>query len=239
MFFFSGGYVEGLTLRDHSNFIASVCVLNGDLICTGSNDSTICVYATGNVVPITVLKGHTGTVSALTAAIDANSLFSGSWDKTGRIWTIAGFGPSHSFSLVGHEAAIWAVLTLSTGYYVTGSADKNICYWNSKGEQVKVLKGHTDCVRGLAESASGGLISCGNDAVIKIWSEDGECIQELHGHSNYIYTLALNKAIGNDVIVTGSEDSTIRMWNSSGQLGDAIKIPAQSVWSVVCLRNGE
>lgn len=51
--------------------------------------------------------------------------------------------------------------------------------------------------------------------------------------------MALNKAVGGDVIVTGSEDSTIRMWNSSGELGDAITLPAQSVWSIACLQNGD
>lgn len=51
--------------------------------------------------------------------------------------------------------------------------------------------------------------------------------------------MALNKAVGSDVFVTGSEDSTIRMWNSNGELGDAITLPAQSVWSVACLRNGD
>lgn len=232
--------MEGVTLRDHSNFIASVCVLGeGELICTGSNDATICVYTPGSIVPMTVLKGHTNTVSTMTAGFEPNSLVSGSWDKTCRIWTIAGFGPSESITLVGHEQAIWIVVTLSTGYYVTGSADKNIYFWNRKGEKVKVLKGHTDCVRGLVEIGNGGLISCGNDAVIKIWSEDGDCVKELHGHNNYIYTMALNKAIGNDVIVTGSEDSTIRMWNSNGELGDAITLPAQSVWSIACLKNGD
>lgn len=232
--------MDAITLRDHSNFVASVCVLGGgELICTGSNDATICVYAPGNTVPITVLKGHTATVSTLTAGFDPNSLVSGSWDKTARIWTIAGFGPSQSISLVGHEAAIWTVVTLSTGYYVTGSADKNIYFWNRKGENVKVLKGHTDCVRGLVEIGKGGLISCGNDAVIKIWNEDGEVVNELHGHSNYIYTMALNKEVGGDVIVTGGEDSTVRMWNSNGELGDAITLPAQSVWSVACLKNGD
>ncbi|KAJ6649170.1 Phospholipase A-2-activating protein [Pseudolycoriella hygida] len=234
------GYVEATTLKDHSNFISSLCVLEGgQLICTGSNDATICVYTPGSVVPITVLKGHTNTVSTMAAGFEPNSLVSGSWDKTARIWTIAGFGPSQSNSLVGHEAAIWAVVTLSTGYYVTGSADRNIYFWNKKGEKVKVFKGHTDCVRGLVEIGRGGLISCGNDATIKIWSEDGECVKELFGHSNYIYTMALNKAIGQDVFVTGSEDSTIRMWNSSGELGDAITLPAQSVWSVACLANGD
>ena len=143
--------------------------------------------------------------------------------------------------MVGHEAAVWAVATLPTkGQYVTGSADKNIFFWNKNGEQLKVLKGHTDCVRGLIGMPNGGLISCGNDAIIKYWSEDGDCVREFHGHSNYIYTISSNAFMGEDYFVTGGEDSTLRMWSlASGALGEAIVLPAQSVWAVTCLANGD
>lgn len=59
---YSGSYIDQFTLTSHTNFVSSVCLLdNGSYICTGSNDSTICVYAYGMVEPVTVLKGHTGT----------------------------------------------------------------------------------------------------------------------------------------------------------------------------------
>lgn len=55
-------YIERLTLSNHKNFVSSVCVLgDGEWICTGSNDATICVYAFGNIEPFTVLRGHTAT----------------------------------------------------------------------------------------------------------------------------------------------------------------------------------
>lgn len=239
---FRNTYVEGLTLRDHKNFVSSICVLeNGALICTGSNDATVCVYAVGSLVPLAVLKGHTSTVCTLVAGLEANTLLSGSWDKTARLWSIAGFGPSSSITFVGHEAAVWAVATMKkTGQYVTASADKTICFWSAHGEKLKVLKGHTDCVRGLIGLDDGSLISCGNDAVIKYWNEDGECIKELHGHGNYIYSISLNLTAGADVFATGGEDSTLRLWSlSKGELGSAIVLPAQSVWSVACLANGD
>lgn len=231
-------YVETLTLRDHKNFVAAICVLEGgNLICTGSNDATICVYAVGNVVPLATLRGHTGTVCALTAGLEPNTLLSGSWDKTARLWTIAGFGPSSSITMVGHEAAVWAV-TSAGEYYVTGSADKTISYWNQHGERVKVLKGHTDCVRGVVGLADGQLLSVANDATIKLWSPAGECVREYHGHGNYIYSIAMN---GADLFVTGGEDSTLRMWSltSGAAVGEPILLPAQSVWAVACLANGD
>lgn len=229
-------------MKDHKNFVTSVCVLeNGSLICTGSQDATICVYATGNVVPLAILRGHTDTVCSLSPGIEPNTLLSGSWDKTARVWTIAGFGPSTSFALVGHELAVWAVTTIASAkQFVTGSADKTICFWNLCGEKLRVLKGHTDCVRGVIGLADGGLVSCANDSVVRYWNADGECVKELHGHGHYIYSVALNQSLGADVCVTGSEDSTIRMWSrESGQLGDPIRLPAESVWSVACLSNGD
>lgn len=42
--------------------MGSVCVLeNGAWICTGSNDSTICVYSAGDLEPFAVLRGHSAT----------------------------------------------------------------------------------------------------------------------------------------------------------------------------------
>lgn len=178
-------------------------------------------------------------MSAIGAGLDSGILLTGSWDKTARVWKLSAVSESSFIVLEGHEAAVWAVATLNSGKYVTGSADKNIIYWSASGEKLKVLKAHKDCVRGLLSLPNNSLISAGNDAVIKLWDEDGECIRELCGHSNYIYSIAFNKHLGNDVFVSGGEDSTIRMWNSTGPLGESIMLPAQSVWSVACLNNGD
>lgn len=67
------------------------------------------------------------------------------------------------YVLEGHQGAVWAVLALSETEIVTGGADKTIRIWRN-GKQVKVLKDHTDCVRGLTRLANGLFASCSNDA---------------------------------------------------------------------------
>lgn len=188
--------------------------------------------------PFATLTDHTNTVCALAQGLKSQVLFSGSWDQTARIWNNLDVN-SNSIELKGHEAAVWAVCTLKSGKYATGSADKNIFIWNPKGEKLVVLKGHTDCIRGLVALDDGSLLSASNDASIRHWSDTYDCLREYHGHSNYIYTIALNPALG-DVFVTGSEDNTIRLWSvSEGALGEALSLPCQSIWSVACMDNGD
>lgn len=58
---------------------------------------------------------------------------------------------------------MWAVMAVSETEFITGGADKTIRLW--KGTKcVKVLKDHTDCVRGLCRLPNGLFASCANDA---------------------------------------------------------------------------
>ncbi|XP_040171694.1 phospholipase A-2-activating protein [Anopheles arabiensis] len=241
-------YEDVQTLTSHTNYVGAVLVVESNgWVCTGSNDATICIFqypgglgsGTTSAEPIGVLKGHTSTVCALAAGHNATTLISGSWDKTAKIWTNAP-GSNTNLTLVGHEAAVWAVACLPSGRYLSGSADKNIFVWNERGEKLAVLKGHKDCVRGLCPLPKGGFLSCSNDATVRHWSDTYECVKEFHGHSNYIYSIGRSDAWGEEVFVTGGEDSTIRMWHlRDGALGDALQMPAQSVWAVAGLKNGD
>lgn len=189
--------------------------------------------------PHQCLQEHTNTVCALKQGHEPLSLISGSWDQTARIWSNLQ-GTVRSVELKGHEGTVWAVTPLKKdGKYATGSADKMIFVWNSTGEKLVVLKGHTDCVRDLIGLEDGSLLSCSNDASIRHWSDTYDCLREFHGHSNYIYTIALVPAFG-DTFLTGSEDSTIRLWSlSEGNLGNALTLPAQTVWSVASTSEGD
>lgn len=241
----SVGYMESVSLKDHKNFVSCVFYHHSEKwLCTGSNDATVCIYHDGSFLPNLVLSGHTATVCAIAAGLESRTLITGSWDTTAHIWTVSVDGKSSTHKVLrGHSAAVWAVATLvELKKYITGSADNTIYYWNSLGEKLRLLKGHTDCIRGLVPlKANGEFVSCSNDATLRFWNEHGECIKEMSGHANYIYSLAHNSAVDEACVVSCGEDSTLRMWDihSGEEKGDPLIHPAQSVWSVACLRNGD
>lgn len=241
-------YVNTHSLSHHSSYVSAVAFLGKNTnsyqqIVSGGNDNTIRIYNEDTTEAL-VLKGHTGAVCCLAAGPSTNTLLSGSWDSTGRFWTLHDDGTYSYIELKGHSAAVWAIAALlgGEGLLVTGSADKSIIVWSSKGERMATLEGHTDCVRGLAPLPERTLLSCANDATIRYWDATGQCKKIYDGHNHYIYSISVHLNFG--VFATAGEGGQIRLWkidSSSDETNytDEINLPAQSAWAVAFLSNGD
>ncbi|XP_058944914.2 phospholipase A-2-activating protein [Pocillopora verrucosa] len=232
------GFEEGHVLSGHSNFISAVCTIPPTdkhphgLVVTGGHDSVILVWTLDSLEPLHKLEGHSGAVCSLIAG-KFGTLLSGSWDNTARVW----IGSKCMMKLQGHEAAVWAVqLMPDHGLMLTGSADKTIKMWKA-GTCQMTFTGHSDCVRGLAVLSALEFVSCSNDCTIRRWMSTGECLQVYTGHTSFIYSIsALTSEDGSFVSV--GEDRSLRIWKG-GECAQTITLPAQSVWSVTCLNNGD
>lgn len=241
---FQNNYEEVMTYKDQKNFVASVLYLDpteefpDGLIVTGGNDHIILVYKPSEPFATFTIKDHSNTVSCLGKTIESNSFLSGSWDTTAKYFKISAT-PKCISTFIGHSAAIWDVIQLKDARVVTASADKTIGVWNSNGQKLQSLTGHSDCVRSLADFPELNIfISVGNDAAVKMWSYTGENVNTYYGHTNYIYSIARCKPEGPDAFVTSDEDRRIRYWEN-GVNTETLTLPAQSVWSVASLKNGD
>ena len=230
-------FMEGHLMSGQNNFVTSVCMMPPDekyphgLIVTGSSDHTILAYTLDSPQPIYKLEGRTNDVCSL-AAGRFGTLLSASWDKTAKVW----LNQKCVMTLVGHEAAVWAVVIISErGYMPTGSADKLIQLWRA-GKCQQTYAGHTDCVRAVAVLSASEFLSASNDTTIRRWLTTGECIHTYNGHTGFVCSLALLPN-GED-FVSGSEDRTLRVW-SNGQCVQIIAHPTESVWTVCALENGD
>lgn len=205
-------YVESMTFRDQTNFVACVLYLEptqnfpDGLILTGGNDNTILVYKQHEPFATVTIKCHTNTgkllttflsiyfnwpviVCCLSKGTEPDTFLSGSWDATAKLWSMTGPSPQTALAtFAGHAAAVWSVVQLSNGSIVTASADKTIRVHTADGQHLTTLQGHMDCVRSLANFPDHSFfLSASNDATIKAWSYDFQNIATYYGHSNYIY----------------------------------------------------
>ncbi|XP_047521233.1 phospholipase A-2-activating protein [Pieris napi] len=235
-------YVNVVTYKGHSNFVSCVCWLPPceafpeGLVITGSNDNTILGYNLLDGAVQINLKGHDNAVCSVTPGRDSGILLSSSWDSTGRVWNIN--SPQMApIVLKGHQAAVWSLVELANGTYATASADKSIKLWRKDGGLLSTLTGHTDCVRSLAVSSNETFLSCANDASIKLWTNKGECLNTYYGHTNYIYSISIYPGVEHSFASCG-EDGSVRIW-ARGDCIRELRLPVQSVWSVVCLENGD
>jgi WD40 repeat protein len=83
---------------------------------------------------------------------------------------------------------------------------------------IKVLKGHTNNVRGICFNPElpWCLVSGSWDATIKVWDiRSGNCIYTITEHNADVYSITFHPERP-FVFVSSSRDSTIRFWSLDG-----------------------
>ena len=80
-------------LRLHESAVNAVAILNDGRAVTGGADALIGIWTPGKPVPDAILRGHEGPIVALAVSPDGATLASASWDRTVRLWPLAGGPP--------------------------------------------------------------------------------------------------------------------------------------------------
>ncbi|ESZ95179.1 hypothetical protein SBOR_4443 [Sclerotinia borealis F-4128] len=210
----------------------SIMVPEQPLIITGSRDSQLRVWklpAPGDkryiqTGPPTndadcpyfmrVLAGHTHSVRAIAAHQD--TLVSGSYDCTVRVWKISTGEVMHR--LQGHTAKVYSVvLDHKRNRCISGSMDTYVKVWSLEtGSCLFTLEGHTSLV-GLLDLREERLVSAAADSTLRIWDpESGVCKSTLSAHTGAITCFQHD----GQKVISGS-DRTLKMWDV--KTGECIK----------------
>ncbi|KAI9725942.1 MAG: SCF ubiquitin ligase complex subunit cdc4 [Chrysothrix sp. TS-e1954] len=214
------------------------------LIITGSRDSTCRVWRLpalddrpydpteptyideANPYFVRTLQGHTSSVRAIAAHGD--TLVSGSYDSTVRVWKISTGEAVHR--LQGHGSKVYSVvLDHARNRCISGSMDCMVKVWDLEtGSTVFTLTGHSSLV-GLLDLKDDVLVSAAADATLRIWEpETGRCKKVLRAHSGAI-TCFMHDG---QKIVSGS-DRTLKMWDTeTGKCSRDLLTDLSGVWQV-------
>jgi len=214
------------------------------LIITGSRDSSLRVWKlpnpgdrsviqTGhhaqdseNPYFLRALTGHHHSVRAIAAHGD--TLVSGSYDSSVRVWRISTGDLLHR--LMGHTAKVYSVvLDHERNRCISGSMDNTVRIWSVEtGQQLFHLEGHTSLV-GLLDLGHNRLVSAAADSTLRIWDpENGHCKNTLSAHTGAITCFQHD----DQKVISGS-DRTLKLWNvKTGECVRDLLTDLSGVWQV-------
>jgi small GTP-binding protein len=123
---------------------------------------------------------------------------------------------------------------------LTCDADATVRLWDAEtGRALRVLKGHTKGIWGLAWSADQRLaLSASNDKTVRLWDvKTGRCRRVLKGHTSSVVSVAFSR--DQRRALSGSWDATVRLWDvEKGSCLQALEGHTDSVWSVAWSADG-
>ncbi|RCN50408.1 WD domain, G-beta repeat protein [Ancylostoma caninum] len=124
--------------------------------------------------------------------------------------------------------------------FATASLDKTVKVWQFGSQQPNfTLEGHekgVNCVDYYHGGDKPYLISGGDDHLVKIWDyQNKTCVQTLDGHAQNVSAVCFHPEL--PLIITGSEDSTVRLWHSSTyRLETTLNYGLERVWCIQAQR---
>ncbi|KAJ3174909.1 hypothetical protein HDU87_006575 [Geranomyces variabilis] len=167
------------------------------------------------IPPLTVPSALSSAPATSTAVSSPRRVFKRPWKEiyaerlvVERNWRSGTFSRTE---LKGHTDSVMCLhYSECQGLLVTGSYDYTIRVWNTDTmECIKVLTGHTRCVRGVQMDDT-KIVSGSMDRTLRIWNlKTFQCIRVLEGHAAGVVCLHFSDKI----LASGSVDGTIRVWN--------------------------
>ena len=191
-----------------------------------------------------IFRRHTDFVSSITFSPDGQTLASGSWDRTIRLWD------PHTgqlkTTLIGHTSNIHNVAFSPDGQtLVSVGGDTTIRLWDPHIGQLKATPtGHKEWITSVAFSPDGQtLVSGGAGGKILLRNTDtGQLKETLTQHASVNENVVESLAFSPDgqTLASGSRDKIIRLWNpNNGKLKSTLREHTDAVMSIAFSPDGK
>ncbi len=157
-------------------------------------------------------SGHTDFVNSVTFLPNGRYVFTGSADKTARLWDVETGKEVRRF--LGHTSGIISISLSSDGRYaLTAGGDKTVRLWDIEtGREIRVFRGHRDQVHSVAFSPDGLYALSGSlDHTVRLWeTKTGRELRRFQ-HKGEVYSVAFSPV--GSYILSGGSDGLVCIWD--------------------------
>ncbi len=164
------------------------------------------------------LRGHIGSVNAVSYSPDGDSLASGGADRTVLIWEMASERFEHTFT--GHKDDVYTISYSPDGKHIaSGSRDNTVKVWDITSEKLlSTLFGDFFPVTAVAYNPDGRTLAAGSseDAMLRIWGIASESV--LHAFSGHTDSVeAVSYSPDGRTLASASQDATVKIWDVASE----------------------
>ncbi|KAJ7272550.1 WD40-repeat-containing domain protein [Mycena haematopus] len=160
--------------------VTSVAISSdGALVAAGCVDAVVRIWSVASGALVEQLRGHQDSVYSVVFTRDGHGIVSGSLDNTLKYWDLRGSKarkeggkPSPcTTNFLGHKDYVLSVaVSHDSQWFVSGSKDRGIQFWDQTGVVQCMLQGHKNSVISISLGPTDMLASGSGDNLARIWS---------------------------------------------------------------------
>jgi cytochrome c len=215
-------------LRFHVGAVNAVAIVDGDLQATAGEDGKIAIWRNGNPAPERTFEGHTAPIVSLAVSSDGKTIASASWDRTIRLWPLAG---GETRILEGHNQNVNGVVFTRDGKsLVSVSYDQTVRIWPLDGGEPQTLTLPTP-LNAVAVTANGEIVAGSADGRIFFIGLGGQQRGEIEFTNGPVISIAVSPD-GSLVAAAGIRGSVAVIEREQRKTLRTLVGPGLPVWSV-------
>lgn len=222
-------------LRLHESAVNAVAILNDGRAVTAGADALIGIWTPGKPVPDAILRGHDGPIAALAVSHDGTTLATASWDRTVRLWPLAGGRP---VALEGYRQNVNGVVFAPDGTAVVGAGyDATVRIWPLPQPTSPVVAELPAPLNAVVTAPDGEIVAAGADGHVYFLSPSGRQLGATEALSTPIVALAISRD-GTRIAAAGVNGAVALIDRKTLSVRRTLAVSGAAVWAVAFTPDG-
>jgi WD40 repeat protein len=229
----SGHDIVVLNLNDSHRRVFSghtddvICLarsLDGTLMVSGSQDTTVRLWDTKTMECVRVFSGHSSVVDSVSLSNDGSMIVSASEDRSMRLWSVSTGECTHVYREVRNESGFYPEFILckhveflpDNEHFVSGifSNEEFLIVWSTKSyKKTKNITARINCLDNMKLSKDGiHVVTTSYDKYVRLWNLNTlECVGLTEGSISSMLTVDIHE---NPLIVIWADFCAgVQVWN--------------------------